>query len=50
MVKVVNSTAEPDGSFKDYYLRVPPAITKARDAVAWTFDVSPEEYAVEAQT
>ena len=50
MVKVVNSTAEPDGSFKDYFLRVPPAITKARDAVAWTFDVSPEEYAVEAQT
>ena len=24
MVKVVNSTAEPDGSFKDYFLRVPP--------------------------
>jgi hypothetical protein len=24
MVEVVNSTAEPDGSFKDYWLRVQP--------------------------
>jgi hypothetical protein len=37
MVKVKNSTPEPDGSFKDYWLRVPPGIQKARDAVAWTF-------------
>lgn len=37
MVKVMNSTPEPDGSFKPYFLRVPPAIARARDAVAWTF-------------
>ncbi|HUD75311.1 MAG TPA: hypothetical protein VMQ76_09590, partial [Terracidiphilus sp.] len=30
MVKVVNSTIEPDGSFKEYTLRVPPNITTAR--------------------
>ena len=45
MVKVVNSTAEPDGSFKDYFLRVPPGTRTARAAVAWTFDVPAEDYA-----
>jgi uncharacterized protein DUF6745 len=44
MVKVVNSTPEPDGSLKDYFLRVPPQFTRARDAVAWTFDMEPAEY------
>jgi hypothetical protein len=44
MVKVRNSTPEPDGTYRDYFLRVPPTITKARDAVAWTFDMKPEEY------
>jgi hypothetical protein len=37
MVKVVNSTPEPDGGFKDYFLRVPPTMKRARQAVAWTF-------------
>lgn len=37
MVKVVNSTAEPDGTYKDYFLRVPPDIGTAKEAVAWTF-------------
>jgi hypothetical protein len=37
MVKVQNSTPEPDGSYKDYFLRVPPHIQTASQAVAWTF-------------
>lgn len=41
MVKVVNSTAEPDGSFKDYFLRVDPniygGITTAHAGVASTW-------------
>ena len=37
MVKVVNSTPEPDGTYKDYFLRVPPEIETAKQAVAWTF-------------
>lgn len=37
MVKVVNSTPEPDGSFKDYFLRVPPHIEKAKQGIAWGF-------------
>jgi hypothetical protein len=44
MVKVRNGTAEPDGSFKDYFLRVPPTMRRAREAVAWTFTVSEHEY------
>lgn len=46
MVKVMNSTEEPDGSRKPYFLRVPPQMTTARDAVAWTFGFeSGEQYA-----
>ncbi len=37
MVEVTNSTPEPDGTFKKYFLRVPPTMTSAREAVAWTF-------------
>lgn len=44
MVKVVNSTPEPDGTFKDYFLRVPPGMKTAREAVAWTFRLEPYEY------
>lgn len=43
-VKVVNSTPEPDGTYKDYFLRVDPAIDTAEQAVAWTFGVEAGEY------
>ena len=36
-VKVVNSTPEPDGTFKDYVLRVNPKCKTAYEAVASTF-------------
>lgn len=44
MVKVINSTAEPDGTFKEYFLRVPPSMSTAREAVAWTFNVDEDTY------
>jgi len=50
MVKVVNSTAEPDGSFKDYWIRVPPTTKTPREACAWTFGKTEEEYAPEVET
>ncbi len=51
MVKVKNATQEPDGSYKDYFLRVPPTITMAAQAVAWTFGFSKvEEYAPSIET
>jgi hypothetical protein len=45
MIKVVNSTRESDGSFRHYWLRVPPTVQTAREAVAWTFGLAPEQYA-----
>ena len=45
LVGVVNSTPEPDGSYKRYVLRVPPQMTRAREAVAWTFGMSEQDYA-----
>ncbi|MFD8558490.1 DUF6745 domain-containing protein [Streptosporangium canum] len=44
MVEVINSTAEPDGTFRKYWLRVPPSTLTAREGVAWTFDLSEAEY------
>ena len=50
MVKVVNSTPELDGSFKDYFLRVPPTMERARQAVAWTFGKEENKYSPACQT
>jgi hypothetical protein len=44
-VKVINSTPEPDGTFREYFLRVPPEMVTAREAVAWTFGLMANEYA-----
>jgi hypothetical protein len=64
MVEVVNHSAEPDGSFKRYLLRVDPRLRPiradgsfgepqpptARNAVASTFGLSGAEYAPEVET
>jgi hypothetical protein len=50
LVKVRNSTPEPDGTWKDYFLRVPPDMRTAREAVAWTFGLSAAEYAPRTET
>ncbi len=50
MVEVINSTAEPDGSFRTYFLRVPPQTRTARGGVAWTFGLTEEEYNPSRQT
>lgn len=50
MVQVTNSTPEPDGTFREYFLRVPPAIRRAREAVAWSFGMKEHEYNPEHQT
>jgi hypothetical protein len=38
MVHVKNSTLEPDGTRKDYFLRVPPNVETPAEAIAWTFE------------
>lgn len=64
MVKVVNSTPETDGTFKDYFLRVDPQLRPllgddnfgkpqamtARNAVASTYGLRGAEYVLEFQS
>jgi hypothetical protein len=50
MVKVVNATPEPDGTCREYFLRVPFTMETARAAVAWTFGKSPDDYEPEQET
>jgi hypothetical protein len=50
MVEVVNATAEPDGTFATYLLRVPPAMRIAKEAVAWTFGMAADDYRPAVQT
>ncbi|MFF0965345.1 DUF6745 domain-containing protein [Streptomyces sp. NPDC003703] len=45
MVEVLNSTPEPDGTRRTYWLRVPPSTRTAREGVAWTFGLGAEAYA-----
>ncbi|MFJ7159677.1 DUF6745 domain-containing protein [Streptomyces sp. NPDC101118] len=50
MVEVVNSTPEPDGTSRTYWLRVPPETLTARQGVAWTFGLDAAEYAPSRET
>ncbi|MEU5974620.1 DUF6745 domain-containing protein [Streptomyces sp. NPDC047315] len=50
MVEVLNSTAEPDGTFRTYWLRVPPSTSTAKEGVAWTFGLDVAQYAPLRQT
>jgi len=43
-IRVKNASKEPDGTYKFYYLCVPPHMTKCNEAVAWTFRKTPETY------
>jgi hypothetical protein len=50
MIEVINSTREPDGRRKRYWLRVPPNMTTAHEAVAWSFNVPAKDYAPKVET
>jgi hypothetical protein len=50
MVEVVNATAEPDGTYATYLLRVPPTAGTAKEAVAWTFGMAADDYHPAVQT
>lgn len=45
MLRVTNATPEPDGKFKNYWLRVPPTMTDPVEALAWTFGMNRKDYA-----
>ncbi|MFI7148599.1 DUF6745 domain-containing protein [Nonomuraea sp. NPDC050022] len=50
MVEVVNSTPEPDGTSRTYFLRVPPWTRTAQEGVAWTFGLAAGDYRPERET
>ncbi|EFE71310.1 conserved hypothetical protein [Streptomyces viridosporus ATCC 14672] len=50
MVEVLNSTPEPDGTHRTYWLRVPPRTRTAREGVAWTFGLEAGAYEPLEQT
>ena len=50
MVRVTDATPTPSGDRKVYWLRVPPDMRTAHEAVAWTFGVDPLEYQPEVET
>ncbi|MFD8751620.1 DUF6745 domain-containing protein [Kitasatospora sp. NPDC059577] len=50
MVEVVNSTPEPDGTYRTYWLRVPPSTRTARAGVAWTFGIPESAYHPQRET
>ena len=49
-IKVINSTMEPDGTYKNYYLCVPPNMKTCKEAVAWTFRMEESEYQPSQET
>lgn len=44
MVRVRNSTPELDGTYRYYFLRVPPNMQRVKQAIAWTFGLEEHEY------
>jgi hypothetical protein len=46
----VNATPEPDGSYRRYFLRVPPTVRTARRGLAWSFGLTRSEYAPAVET
>ena len=50
LLEVRNTTPEPDGTHRLYYLRVPPHVATPHEAVAWTFGLTAEEYAPIAES
>jgi hypothetical protein len=50
MIRVENSTPEPTGERKTYWLRVPPGVKTATEGVAWSFGVEQHKYEPEVET
>ncbi len=50
MVEVIDKASQPDGSFRHYFLRVPPTMLRAREAIAWTFGLAENQFAPDIET
>lgn len=44
LLELQNSSKEPDGTYKTYFLRVPPEMRTVTEAAAWTLRLSTDEY------
>ncbi len=49
-VEVMNSTPEPDGSTRTFWLRVPPHMRTCQAAVAWTFGLGEADYVLDRES
>jgi hypothetical protein len=49
-VEVENGTREADGTRRRYFLQVPRSMRSAREAVAWTYGLLPEQYELAVRT
>ena len=50
VVMVYNSTPEPDGNIKRYFLSVPPNMKTCAEAISWTFRKTADEYHPDIET
>lgn len=50
VLEMVNATPKPDGSREHFARRVPGTMQTAREAVAWTFNLTAEQYHPDVQT
>lgn len=50
VVEVTNSTRNSDGTYSTYFLRVPPTMRRAKEAVAWTFGLSEDDYHIDIES
>lgn len=50
MIRVANPTPDLDGSARTYFIRVPPEMTTARQAVAWSFGLDENGYNPDLET
>jgi hypothetical protein len=44
MLQVKDSVAETNGSCREHFIRVPPYMKSAHEAIAWSFFLSPQQY------
>jgi hypothetical protein len=50
IAEVENGTVEPDGTRRRYFLQVPPDLRSPREAVAWTYGLTTEQYELAVRT
>lgn len=50
MLELINSTPEPDGTSRMFYLRVPPDVKSVKQGVAWMHGLTEDQYHPEVET